>query len=66
MMADMMHRATKVAVLADSSKFGRSLFAQIADLGAADYLITDTPPPAALAAALAAPDVQVLVPGDGS
>lgn len=27
LMADMIHRATKVAVLADSSKFGHSLFA---------------------------------------
>lgn len=62
MMADMMHRSTKVAVLADSSKFGRSLFAEIAGLGAADYFITDAPPPADLAAALAENDVQVLFP----
>jgi len=46
----------------DSSKFGRSLFAEIAGLGAADYFITDAPPPADLAAALAENDVQVLFP----
>ena len=41
MMAEMMSRATRVAVLADSSKFGRRLFAQVAELGRADYFITD-------------------------
>ncbi|WP_165367897.1 DeoR/GlpR family DNA-binding transcription regulator, partial [Phytoactinopolyspora endophytica] len=45
MMAEMMDRATRVAVLADHSKFGRRLFAQIADLDRADYLITDDEPP---------------------
>lgn len=62
MMAEMMDRADRVAVLADSSKFGRRLFAQIADLGRADYLVTDAPPPPDLAAALAAADVEVLLP----
>jgi DeoR/GlpR family transcriptional regulator of sugar metabolism len=64
MMADMMHRASKVAVLADSSKLGRNLFAQIAELGAADYFITDAPPPADLASALAENGVQILFPGE--
>lgn len=66
MIADMMQRASKVAVLADSSKFGRSLFAQIAELGAADYFITDAPPPADLASALAENDVQILCPDEDS
>lgn len=61
MMAAMMQRSTRVAILADSSKFDRSLFARIATLEAADYFITNTTPPADLAAALGAADVQVLV-----
>ena len=64
MMGDMMDRAARVAVLADSSKFGRRLFAQIADLGRADYLVTDAPPPHDLHDALRARDVEVLVAAD--
>ncbi|MBU4336628.1 MAG: DeoR/GlpR family DNA-binding transcription regulator [Actinobacteria bacterium] len=63
MMGEMMARGTRVAVLADSSKFGRRLFAQIAELDRADYLVTDSPPPAALATALERAGVQVLHPG---
>lgn len=62
MMNDMMDRASRVAILADSSKFGRRLFAQVADLGRADYLVTDAPPTGELADALADHDVQVLLP----
>ncbi|WP_341994923.1 DeoR/GlpR family DNA-binding transcription regulator [Microbacterium sp. LWH7-1.2] len=62
MMAEMMAHASKVAILADSSKLGRRLFAQIADLGRADWFITDAPPPPDLAAALASAEVEVLVP----
>ncbi|HEY0186963.1 MAG TPA: DeoR/GlpR family DNA-binding transcription regulator [Cellulomonas sp.] len=62
MMTEMMDRADKVAVLADASKFGRRLFAQIADLGHADYLVTDTAPPADLRRALADAGVEVLLP----
>jgi DeoR/GlpR family transcriptional regulator of sugar metabolism len=36
MMGEMMERATRVAVLADSSKFTEPLFAQIAELDRAD------------------------------
>lgn len=61
MMRDMMERA-RVAVLADSSKFGRRLFAQIADLGRADYVVAETPPPPDLVAALADSGVTVLTP----
>ncbi|GCD19765.1 D-beta-D-heptose 1-phosphate adenosyltransferase [Cellulomonas algicola] len=64
MMGDMMDRAARVAVLADSSKFGRRLFAQIADLGRADYLVTDVAPPHDLHDALRARDVEVLVAAD--
>ncbi|MDT0164892.1 DeoR/GlpR family DNA-binding transcription regulator [Actinotalea sp. AC32] len=62
MMREMMDRSARVAVLADSTKFGRRLFAQIAELGRADYLVTDVPPPADLADALREADVEVLTP----
>ena len=61
MMGEMMERATRVAVLADSSKFTEPLFAQIAELDRADYLVTDAEPPAELAEALAHAGVEVLV-----
>jgi DeoR family transcriptional regulator, fructose operon transcriptional repressor len=60
MMREMMNRATRVAVLADSSKFGRRLFAQIADLGGADYLVTDAMPPTDLRQALDDGGVEIL------
>lgn len=62
MMAEMMERASRVAVLADSSKFGRQLFAQVAELGRADYLVTEQAPPPELARALRDSGVEVLVP----
>ena len=62
MMREMISRAARVAILADSSKFGRRLFAQVSELSAADYLITDTTPPAELRDALAASAVEVITP----
>lgn len=62
MMSEMISRAGRTAILADSSKFGRRLFAQVASLEAADYLITDRAPEPELASALAAADVEVLTP----
>ncbi|CAN5331321.1 DeoR/GlpR family DNA-binding transcription regulator [soil metagenome] len=62
MMNDMMQRATRTAILADSSKLGRRLFAQVSPLAAADYLVTDAPPPDDIAEALAAAGVQVVTP----
>jgi DeoR family fructose operon transcriptional repressor len=62
MMQEMISRAARVAILADSSKFGRRLFAQVSELGAADYLITDTMPPPDLGDALAASEVEVITP----
>lgn len=62
MMAEMIERADRTAILADSSKLGRRLFAQVAPLEGADYLITDAPPPPPLAAALAEADVTVTTP----
>lgn len=62
MMRDMADRATKVAMLADSSKFGRRFFAQVAELGRADYFVTDAPPPPDLLAALEEGGVQLVAP----
>lgn len=61
MMNEMMVRASRVAILADSSKFGRRLFAQVADLGRADYFVTDAPPPPDLADAFERGGVEVIV-----
>jgi DeoR family transcriptional regulator, fructose operon transcriptional repressor len=62
MMREMMYRAARVAILADSSKFGRRLFAQISELGSADYLITDSSPPPDLLDALSENDVDLITP----
>lgn len=61
MMNEMMVRASRVAILADSSKFGRRLFAQVAELSRADYFVTDAPPPDDLAEAFASGGVEVIV-----
>ncbi len=44
MMTEMIQKADRIAILADSTKLDRRLFAQIAPLEKADYLITDAPP----------------------
>lgn len=61
MMSDMMDRADRVVVLADSSKFGRRLFATVAELGRADVLVTEAPPPEDLRRALDVAGVTVMV-----
>jgi DeoR family fructose operon transcriptional repressor len=66
MMQEMISRAARVAILADSSKFGRRLFAQVSELGSADYLITDTTPPPELRDALAAAEVELITPAPAS
>jgi DeoR/GlpR family transcriptional regulator of sugar metabolism len=66
MMREMMSRAARVAILSDSSKFGRRLFAQISELGTADYLITDSSPPPDLLEALSENDVEVITPETAS
>ena len=60
MMRKMLERASNVAILADSSKIDRRLFVQVAELGAADWFVTDKEPPAELAAALRRNNVEVL------
>lgn len=62
MMAEMMGRAAQVVVMADSSKFNRRLFAQVAPLGAADWFVTDAAPPEHLAAAFHAAGVEIVTP----
>jgi DeoR family transcriptional regulator, fructose operon transcriptional repressor len=62
MMREMMFRAARVAILADSSKFGRRLFAQISELGSADCLVTDSRPPAELLNALSENSVELVTP----
>jgi DeoR family glycerol-3-phosphate regulon repressor/DeoR family fructose operon transcriptional repressor len=65
MMQQMISRATRVAILVDSSKFGRRLFAQVSPLASADYVITDAAPPAELAEALTAGGVELITPETG-
>lgn len=62
MLKEMMARSEKVAILADSTKFGVRLFAQLADLGRADYFITDAAPSSDLSDALKKHKVQVITP----
>lgn len=63
MMREMMARASRVAVLADSSKLEKDLFAQISGLGAATYFVTDRQPGPELSQALTEGGVQILTPG---
>lgn len=65
MMREMLGRASKVAILADSSKFGRRLFAQVAGLEAANYFITDEEPPTDMAQALQRSGVEVVFSANG-
>lgn len=60
MMSEMMARADEVIVLVDSTKFGRRLFAQVAELGRADRLVTDAAPPVDLYEALQSAGVEIL------
>jgi DeoR family glycerol-3-phosphate regulon repressor/DeoR family fructose operon transcriptional repressor len=62
MMREMISRAARVAILADSSKFGRRLFAQVSELGSADYLVTDSTPPQDLLDALIESKVELVTP----
>jgi DeoR family transcriptional regulator, fructose operon transcriptional repressor len=62
MMLEMMERASRVAVLVDSSKFNKRMFAQVAELARADYLVSDAMPPDDLLEALFRHDVELLVP----
>lgn len=62
MMAAMMDNATKVAVLADSTKFGQRLFARVSELSRADYFVCDTRPPTDIEDALLQSGVEIVTP----
>ncbi|MEV4363755.1 DeoR/GlpR family DNA-binding transcription regulator [Nonomuraea sp. NPDC004186] len=62
MMREMISRAARVAILADSSKFDRRLFAQVSELGGADFLVTDSTPPPDLLDALTENGVELITP----
>lgn len=64
MMAEMMNRAAQVVVMADSTKFNRRLFARVAELGRADWFVTDAAPPDDLTEAFQAAGVEVVLPKD--
>jgi hypothetical protein len=53
--------ADQVILLCDSSKFGKRSLVRACALDEIDVLITDSPPPRALAAALAVASVKVIV-----
>lgn len=62
MMREMMDRADRVAVLIDSTKFGRKLFAQFAPLSKANYVITERRPTEEFRDALESAGVEVICP----
>jgi DeoR/GlpR family transcriptional regulator of sugar metabolism len=57
----MIDHATQVIMLADSAKFGRSFFHKLCDFEGIDILITDQPPPSAIATVLADLGVEVII-----
>ncbi|MCA2229460.1 DeoR/GlpR family DNA-binding transcription regulator [Nonomuraea aurantiaca] len=63
MMRQMIDAGTRVVVVADSSKFGRSAFVHICGLDRVSVLVTDAPPPEDLAVALKDADVELVTVG---
>ena len=61
MIRAMMERSSTVIILADSSKFGRNALVEIADLGRADFLVTDCMPDRPLVSALEEAGVHLVV-----
>jgi DeoR/GlpR family transcriptional regulator of sugar metabolism len=61
----MIGAASRVIVVADSSKFGRSAFVHICELSAISVLVTDRTPPADLGTALMKANVELIVTSDG-
>jgi DeoR family fructose operon transcriptional repressor len=62
MIAEMISRSSQVAILADSAKFGRQMFARVAPLSAASFFVTDKEPPEDLATALRSEGVTIVTP----
>lgn len=56
-------RADQVVILCDSSKFDHRALARVCELSGANILVTDAPPPAHLARALEAADIDIVVAG---
>ncbi|RYE03137.1 MAG: DeoR/GlpR transcriptional regulator [Sphingomonadales bacterium] len=57
----MIESARLTTVLVDSSKFERSALFEVAEAGRVDRIVTDAPPPAALASALAEASVEIII-----
>lgn len=62
MLEAMIEAATRVIVVADSSKFGRDALAQIADLDEIDVLVTEAAPDSDLLTAVQRHNVQLVMP----
>lgn len=62
MLRDMMRHCSRVIILADSSKFQRDLFVQVAELRDATYLVSEAAPPTKLSSALKTASVTVITP----
>ena len=62
MLRDMMRHCSRVIILADSSKFQRELFVQVAELRDATYLVSEAAPPTKLLNALKTASVTVIAP----
>ncbi|MDF0595319.1 DeoR/GlpR family DNA-binding transcription regulator [Psychromarinibacter halotolerans] len=58
----LMARAEQVIVLCDSSKFGKRAMSRVSDFSAVHVLVTDAPPPADIAEALARAGTRVVIP----
>jgi DeoR/GlpR family transcriptional regulator of sugar metabolism len=63
MMRQMIDAGTRVVVVADSSKFGRSAFVHICGLDRVSVLVTDAAPPDDLAVALKDAEVELVTVG---
>jgi DeoR/GlpR family transcriptional regulator of sugar metabolism len=61
MIRAMMDSARRVVLLADSAKFGASVFAHIAPLERVDVLVTEARPPSHLASVMADAGVEIIV-----
>ena len=61
MLTGMIDAATRVVVVADSTKFDRVAFARLAGLDRVDVLVTDRAPTAELAEGLQRSGVEVIV-----
>ncbi len=62
----MLAASRRAVVLADAAKHGRPALMRIAPAAAVSVLVTDAPPPAVLAAALAAAGTEVVLSGQSS